>query len=799
MLNWIKGHKLATFLLVIVSLIGTLIASNSYIAIWGIKRFFEPHVSDIEIKDLTLSLWDSTLEIKGFSARLGADRKLEFSRIWIDWDTTPLWNNHIQVNQIEVEGFELNVESADFSPLWIGPLELAKFANTEEQTASEESAETSKPMSVEVGNIRFRDHQYCVKDKNKTYADLGLPIKQQESLLNICAGFEALVLKTQFTLTVEQLPQLIGDVVLNEFALATQNASDATSAQNLISIGTLQLGKVKVENSGQTFDRLKLENLHLLAGGRDDSFADIGLTLEKGELDKTEFLVASKSLTNQKLSLQGLQAFSRAADQKIHPAVGLNQLQMSNLGFIQGDISIESFSLSELQLLESLQEEGEFLASNQLIKVNSIQISPQQILVDTIDWQGFSSDLYADQNGVNVQNWFAQVNTKEDETESTKAPVQENTNQAESTDKEIDSSQNKSDAVAQVESPTVRVNHFKFSGGSSLNFTDASLTDPIEHKISEVQIDLKSFNLGAQDVSPATVDYKMIVADSGLISGKGNFTILSQGIDLNINGNVKAIDMTAFSQYAARFIGYRIDSGQLNIDYGVELKNNKIDANFKTLLEKFEVGDLQDHEQSELNEELGVPLPMALNLLRDSDDNIELEMPIDGDVNSPDVSIASVISTVSVKAIKNAVIYHYSPLGMLSLASGVLDLATALRFEPVKFGVSSVELGATGTEQLEKVVQLMTDKPKIKMVICGVAVQSDIPAEQPSDSSVQPQSEKPKISKQEAEAIIALAKQRQRNVIEYISEKGIDKSRLVGCNVKVDDDSQSQARVEISI
>ncbi len=67
---------------------------------------------------------------------------------------------------------------------------------------------------------------------------------------------------------------------------------------------------------------------------------------------------------------------------------------------------------------------------------------------------------------------------------------------------------------------------------------------------------------------------------------------------------------------------------QLNVVYDFKLKDNRVDSNLKSLLEKFNLAELQKHEEHELNAELGIPLPMALDLLRDSDDNIELEVPV---------------------------------------------------------------------------------------------------------------------------------------------------------------------------
>ncbi len=188
---------------------------------------------------------------------------------------------------------------------------------------------------------------------------------------------------------------------------------------------------------------------------------------------------------------------------------------------------------------------------------------------------------------------------------------------------------------------------------------------------------------------------------------------------------------------------------------------------------------------------------MALNLLRDSDDNIELDFPVTGNVDSPDFSIASIISTVSVKAIKNAVIYHYSPLGMFSLASGVFDLATALNFDPIEFEIQKNELNEETKKQLDKVVSLMSEKPRIKMVVCGEGTWLDYP-----DLTLEEikQKKKEDFAKLDVTALLTLAKQRQSNVIKYIVEQGgIEKSRLLGCNVKMSKKKGAKPQVKLSI
>ena len=107
----------------------------------------------------------------------------------------------------------------------------------------------------------------------------------------------------------------------------------------------------------------------------------------------------------------------------------------------------------------------------------------------------------------------------------------------------------------------------------------------------------------------------------------------------------------------------------------------------------------------------------------------------------------------------------------------------------------------------------MQKKPKVKMIICGVATEMDAPTQQAveivPDSANQIVTESAAAIAAETPAVqpiidpmslIAFAKQRQDSVINYIVSNGnIDKARLIGCNIKVAKKKDAQPEVKISI
>ncbi|NNJ72794.1 MAG: DUF748 domain-containing protein, partial [Enterobacterales bacterium] len=458
-----------------------------------------------------------------------------------------------------------------------------------------------------------------------------------------------------------------------------------------------------------------------------------------------------------------------------------------------------NMSLAEMQLLDNFtnpQVSQEYLATLNNLSISGIDFKPTELSIIDIKLSALESHLSINEQGLNVANWFqASPDTATESTTTTETIT--------ATETETESAATPLQLT--LESFTLEP--------ANIRIQESLTGSEYEHQIEDLSLTIQNIsNDTAPDTAPSTIKYTTGLGDSGSLNGEGTFKALPDNLEVDITGKLKDMNLVGVSHLATRFIGYRIDSGLLNIDYRVSIKDQKIDSNLETLLEKFALAKLEESEQNPLNEDLGLPLPMALNLLRDSDNNIELDLPITGDVNSPDFSVSGIISVVMVKAIKQAVIYNYSPLGMLSMASGIVDLATALRFDPVVFTPLSVEISEKGTEQLQKIITLMQKKPKVKMIICGVATEMDRPAQQaveiapgsanqaitePSAATAEPPVVQPIVDPM---SLIALAKQRQDSVINYIVSNGnIDKARLIGCNIKVAKKKDAKPVVKISI
>lgn len=244
----------------------------------------------------------------------------------------------------------------------------------------------------------------------------------------------------------------------------------------------------------------------------------------------------------------------------------------------------------------------------------------------------------------------------------------------------------------------------------------------LQHTLSDIEVKVRDVALNSKQSQTQNilVDLSATLNQTGKLSATGNVNPDKDALKVDIDGKIKHLNLTEFSAYSAQHTGYRVDQGQLNSDISVKIDKNKIDSNFDLLLNKFDLSQLQQHEKNQAHKELGIPLATALNLLKDSDNNIALSIPISGDVDNPQFSAADVISTVSLKAIKSAVLLTYSPLGFVTIASGVVDLATAMRFKPITFTPQQITLTDEHQKRLAQTAKVLTDKPQVSLVLLSL-------------------------------------------------------------------------------
>ena len=170
---------------------------------------------------------------------------------------------------------------------------------------------------------------------------------------------------------------------------------------------------------------------------------------------------------------------------------------------------------------------------------------------------------------------------------------------------------------------------------SSAQFTDHSLPQVFDYNISNIEVNTQNFIMDGNDNDVHITATLQNAGNLDLRWRGGINDICNQNISIALNN----IDLEHFSPYSLYMFGSPITSGKLTISSQNIIKSGKLDGTNHIGIFNPEIGD----KDRSIKPQTKAPLKLALYILTDKDNNISLDMPIKGDINSPEFSYGKII------------------------------------------------------------------------------------------------------------------------------------------------------------
>lgn len=164
--------------------------------------------------------------------------------------------------------------------------------------------------------------------------------------------------------------------------------------------------------------------------------------------------------------------------------------------------------------------------------------------------------------------------------------------------------------------------------GSRLLYSDEQIRPQVAVQIDQLAGEVRE--LGADPALRTIVALAGRVGEFGKagISGAGQLAAPKQ--DLEAKVSFTNIELTSFSPYAGKFAGYTIDKGKLFLDLRYTLASNRIKGENHAVFDQLELGGKVPSEEA-----TQLPVKFALALLRDREGRIDINLPVEGDVDAP--------------------------------------------------------------------------------------------------------------------------------------------------------------------
>lgn len=260
---------------------------------------------------------------------------------------------------------------------------------------------------------------------------------------------------------------------------------------------------------------------------------------------------------------------------------------------------------------------------------------------------------------------------------------------------------------AQTDTPSnITVGAVEIQNGS-LFFSDRSLTPRFETGIEDLNGSISE--LSSESLSKAEVDLSGSVDRYAPVSIKGQINPLSEAAFTDITLDFDGIELTTFSPYSGRFAGHRIRKGKLNLDLRYKLNASLLEGENRIFLNQLALGDRVDSPDA-----TGLPVGLAIALLKDRDGNIDLDIPVRGDLDDPEFSLGGVVLKAFVGLITKVVTSPFGIFGKL-IPGGGEDL------QFVDFAPGAAVLQPDQVEKLAGLADGLYQRPGLSLEIAGKA------------------------------------------------------------------------------
>jgi hypothetical protein len=819
-----------------------ILIAGIYLSVWALSPFIANHFIAQYLEQHELELENqTTIRYNPFLSRLTIDSLvvknqkadvLSLSSLSLEISAYQLISRELNVSELLIDGLYLVIdkqaESLSIAGIRIPTAEKMVIEESDvepshsvlesaEQQDSESDVKSVEPdFQLLMPEMRLTDSKIDIIENGQLHSlklkNIGLHVDKitpnlQNLSLSLLAEFnKADIALSASTEMVNQLGQISFDVEVKDANI--HKFSHLFTPQVTLKNGFVSYkGKhnIKLMKEGV---RLEVADLGFKTQGIEVNKNDIHFTLGEQQFNSplmtvdvrnnTQLTVAGKG----DLLWQDVNVFNKTTNEVL---VAMSQLALSGFDLYSSEgqykVTIDTTSLLDSFFSNNTENDIPALTAFSALTVNDVELTNQSLVINTVELAGLKSDVQLDKDK-QIKNLILTLDqlTKAiagsvSETEGEAEAVAAEELASQNTPLKDNADQNVSQDASQVATKNsdaefhLQLNKFSLVDSANIQFTDQSVS-PIYARFIKVN------ELSAGPFDNQKPNQTSVIKVAGI---SNNYTSFDIAIDAKpflaaqsytIKGSLNQLDLESLSAYVKTALGYEIESGQLDLAMDVKLIGSQIDGNSHILLRGIELSSVDDYESKESSNQSYIPFNTALGMLKDSDGNVELDLPVSGDTNSPSFGLSGFV-TLLVKQATIAGAKEYLTMTFVPYASLVKIVMAAdkhlLKIEISDLNYTPMEFEVTEDKDtfVSTFTKLLKDKTDLQIKMCGVSTAEDIGKDKGK-----------KLSKDDIEMLIRISEQRANNFKKFmVEEKEVSPSRLLLCKPRIDNTMKAMPHI----
>ena len=675
-------------------------------------------------------------------------------------------------------------------------------------------------IEIEINSKKIKNITHNIAIEQLALSQIKATQTKQEGSLSLTA----LVDKSPLVLTANtQLISGKGDIHSNvridnypikKLAKYVEQLSELKGALSFNSQKTVTLAKQDINFSVQKAS-LTLQDLLLgLAEQRftlqvfQHNFSDVAINLQDSKITHlagNSSIKLTDALLSQNESKAIITAFKQLSLDDINfvlddgPSIDITDIVLDDLLFSKKAALADAVAQKAIERINTLSaEDGLDIAAAAMVKLppviqlkhltlNDLHINEKSIAINSIIFDTLIGEIIIKENK-DIANLIV-LGDKADEQSAAEATGTEEVITAEKDPLSSETEENRDDFVFSFK-------ELSFINESSFAFTDFSVEPTYQRTLF-----LDTLKVGALSNTAEKKQDKTLYTATGRSNKYANFNLsgyiqpFSELATYHVKGDFKEFSLPAISSYLKDSAGVEIKTGQLNTALELTLTGDEVKGDIGILVQALETSLIDNDEAGTLIDQGALPLNMAMGILKDSDGNVELDVPLSGSISDPDFGLGSIVTLITEKAVISATQEYlittfvpYANIVTIAIVAG--EYALKLRFDDLKYQVKQIEPDDRQSTYLKDFIALMQEKEDTRITICAISTPADIGLK--GGISV---TEKTDINR-----LLDIGVQREHAFKDHLMQQGkIDSSRILLCKPQIDSDEGASPRIAISV
>jgi len=237
-----------------------------------------------------------------------------------------------------------------------------------------------------------------------------------------------------------------------------------------------------------------------------------------------------------------------------------------------------------------------------------------------------------------------------------------------------------------------------------IQFADKSITPRYSAELSDIAGRISG--ISNKPDSKADIRLNAKLNRHAPLAVTGTIRPLQEKLTADMKITFDNIELSPFTPYSGKFIGRMVDKGKLSLDLNYTIRENQLTSQNKFFIDQLTLGEKVDSPEA-----TGLPVGLAISLLKNRKGEIDLDLPVSGSFDDPAFRVGKIILQTLVNLLEKAATSPFSLIGAMIPGGG--DIST------LTFACGTSQLDDEGRKKLDVIAGLLKDKEGLRLEIQG--------------------------------------------------------------------------------